>query len=371
MKILHAGNMANLGYVITKQLRKDNLDVELLIEKNPPKTSDPLRFDPELKNVYPEWINFFDKSAFWWKIELIKKMRNKKYDLIHAYVEFPIFAYLSRRPFIANTQGSDFRELALTNSVRGILLRRAYKKAKAVLFFQPDHYHIFSRLKLNNGIFLPPLWDISFFQSKKITSEYDDKFIIFHPTSLNWRLKGNNILINGFEKFVKNNPNAVLIIVDRGIDSQKTKDLIKKLGIENYIKFIHGPLNSWDLLKYYNIADVIVDQFVYGVLGSIAWEVFSCAKPLIAFVNDKQYTEVYGQAPSLANASTAIGVSEQLENLKNSGLRKKIGLESREWITKYHSPSIFLKKIKKLYEMVLSDEPIEDIRHAVYGQIND
>ena len=42
--------MVNLGYIIARQLRKNNLDVDLLMEKNPPKTSDPLKFDPELKN---------------------------------------------------------------------------------------------------------------------------------------------------------------------------------------------------------------------------------------------------------------------------------------------------------------------------------
>ncbi|WP_166286069.1 hypothetical protein, partial [Candidatus Nitrosotalea sp. FS] len=134
MNILHAGNMANLGYVISRQLRKSGIDADLLLEKNPPKGSDPFRFDPLLNGIYPDWISFYDKSKSSWKTSVIKKMRDKKYDLVHAYVEMPIFAYLSRRPFVAHTQGSDFREMAMGNSLRGILLRLAYKRAKAVLF---------------------------------------------------------------------------------------------------------------------------------------------------------------------------------------------------------------------------------------------
>ena len=56
MKILHAGNMANLGYTITRQLRKNGIEADLLMQKNPPKGSDPIRFDPELDNEYPEWV---------------------------------------------------------------------------------------------------------------------------------------------------------------------------------------------------------------------------------------------------------------------------------------------------------------------------
>lgn len=366
LNILHAGNMANLGYVISRQLRKSGINVDLLIEKNPPKGSDPLRFDPSLNGVYPDWILFYDKMKFSWKTNVIKKMRDKKYDLTHAYVELPIFAYLSRRPFIAHTQGSDFREMAMGNSFRGRLLRRAYKRAKVVLFFQPDHYPLFTKLKLDNGIFLPPLWDVSFFQPKHVPkNKFEDKFVIFHPANLEWRLKGNNVLVKGFAEFVKTNPNSILIIVDRGIDSQKTHDLVKSLGIENKSLFIKGPLNSTDLLHYYNLSDVIADQFTLGSLGSVGWESFSCAKPLLAFVNEQQYRMLYRQAPPIANASDPSDITKQLEILKDGKTRSDIGNQGRDWITKYHSPELFVKKIKIIYNSVLQNKKAEEIRSSL------
>ena len=150
--------MANLGYVICRQLKKSGFEVELLMEKNPPKAADPLRFDPMLNNQFPDWISFYDKTRSNWKIEIIKKMRDRKYDLIHAYVELPIFAYFSRRNFVAHTQGSDFREMAMGNSIRGILLRRAYKRSKAILFFQPDHYPLFTTLIEGLILKKPMIW---------------------------------------------------------------------------------------------------------------------------------------------------------------------------------------------------------------------
>lgn len=358
--------MANLGYSSVKQLRKDGLDVDLLMQKNPPKGSNPLLFDPTLKNRYPEWIHLFDKSKRFWHLDVIKKMRKKEYDLIHSYVEFPIFAYFSRKKFIANTQGSDFRELAFTNSVKGFLLRRSYRKAKAVLFFQPDHLPLFPKLKLKNGIFFPPSWDTEFFKPDQISrNEFVDDFVLFHPANLDWRLKGNNIFINGFANFVKEKSNSILIIVDRGIDSKKTHDLITKLGIEKNVKFVPGPLNSTDLIRYYNSVDVVVDQFAVGALGSIGWETFSCAKPLLAYINKKQYIQVYGESPPMANASTPSMVTQQLHKLLDENFRKELGSKSRSWITKYHSPITFSKKITKLYQGVLNNEPIDQIRQSL------
>ena len=155
--------MANLAYVITKQLRKTNVEAELFMEKNPIPIADPLVFDPSLHGKYPEWIYFFDKSKSSWKLQVIKKMRDKKYDLLHAYVEFPIFANFSSKPLIAQTQGSDLRELSQSNSLKGFLLRRAYHKAKTILFYQPDYYPILKKMDLKKEIFLPPFWDTSFF----------------------------------------------------------------------------------------------------------------------------------------------------------------------------------------------------------------
>jgi len=41
------------------------------------------------------------------------------------------------------------------------------------------------------------------------------------------------------------------------------------------------PLNTDDLQYYYNLADVIVDQFGIGSIGMITVEAMKCAKPVI------------------------------------------------------------------------------------------
>ncbi len=97
-KILIAGNMVNQGFVTFSKLRERGVNVELLMEKNPKTTNDPAYLDSNLKDNYPDWINFFDKKNRNWKFDIIRLM--KKFDLIHAWVEFSIFASFSREKTI-------------------------------------------------------------------------------------------------------------------------------------------------------------------------------------------------------------------------------------------------------------------------------
>jgi len=366
MNILYAGNMANVGYIICKQLRKYNLDIDLLMQKNPKYTSDPLKSDPSLNEKYPDWIKFFDKNQASWKFDVIKKMRDKKYDLIHGHVEFPIFAYFSRKPYISQTLGSDLRELAFSNSIRGFLLRRALRKAKVVFFSESLDPSLLQKLKINTGIHLPLMWDTDFFHKKEINkNEFSENLTLFHPTNLDWRLKGNDIFLKGFSKHVKKYPNIKLIIVDRGVDSKKTHQLVSSLKIEKYIKFIAGPLNSSELLHYYNLCDIVADQFVLDGVGGIGAETFSCEKPLLTYCTSETYGDLYAEPPPVINANKIEDVVKGLELLTDNNFRLKKGKEGRKWITAYHSGEKVSQKMRIVYEMVIEGQNINKIKDTV------
>jgi len=81
-----------------------------------------------------------------------------------------------------------------------------------------------------------------------------------------------------------------------------------------------------------------------------------------SYINEKQYRDVYGTSPPLANASTPTLIKKQLEMLLDNKIRNQLGNKARQWITKYHSPEIFSQKIKKLYKSILNNEPLEKIR---------
>lgn len=360
MKILHAGNMANVGYLTTKFLRINGIDVDLLLDT---KHTHPETYDPELKEGYPKWFIQYSLNKPLWKLQILKTMRKKQYDLIHAYVELPIFAYLSGKKFLVQALGSDFRELAQSKSLRGILLRRAYKKAKLILFSMPDHLSIYSKFGLNNGIFFPLPVNTSFFKPEKINhKKFENFFSIFHPTNLEWRLKKNNILIEGFAKFVKKYPSSILIIVDRGIDSDKTHELVKNLNIIDKVSFIKGPLTAIELKNYYNQVDVVADSFLFPALSGITNESLCCGKPVITYYPEEEFQGVYPEQPPILNASNPTEIFQQLEILNDETKRREFSKKSYEWVSKYNDPKFYCKKLQIIYESIINGENIEKIR---------
>jgi glycosyltransferase involved in cell wall biosynthesis len=363
MKILHAGNMANFAYLLVKKLRSDGIDSELLMNKNPHPSSDPTQYDPYLKENKPNWIKYYDLSKKMWPLHIMLSMW-KKYDLIHCYVELPIFAYFTNRKFITTAQGSDLSRLAFSNTLKGFLLRRAYKKAKVIVCPTVGCFPLLSKLNLQNGVFIPSIIDLKKFSPNPKPS-LNDRFTIFHPTSQIWNIKGNDKLIYGFKKFIEKYPKSNLIIVDHNIDSKKTKMLVQELDLEKFISFVKGPLNVDDLKKYYDVADVVADQFLATDLGGIGREVLSMKKPLLTSCWVSKYKEVFGSSPPIANASTSEEIAAQLELLTDLNFRQKIAEDGYIWINKNFNPDIISKKIQLLYQKIIDGEQIPNIQKSL------
>ncbi|MDE1766230.1 MAG: glycosyltransferase [Thaumarchaeota archaeon] len=360
MKILYAGNIANIGYLVAKQLRANSVDIDLLLENRPIVEQDPAKQDPELQNVYPQWVRFYEKNSSGWKRNIMKTMR--KYDLIESQYEHNIFAYFSRRPIVSRIVGDDLRDLAFSSSLRGFLMRRALRRARAVLFSTPAELALLARLKIKNMIFLPLFADVEFFKPVDTArGDFTDKFVVFHPANL-WSLKGNSILVKGFAEFIKDDSDAILIMIDRGPDSKVIHDLVDKLDISRNVHFLKGPLNSVELRHYYNISDVIADQFVVPEIGGIGREALCCQKPLLTLFDEAGYEKLFGEKPPVINASNHMEILDRLNYLKDAKVRMEIGKKGRDWACKHHSLVTYSKKLLAIYEGILDRERIDRVR---------
>lgn len=348
-------------------MRKAEVDMDLLMEKNPPSHNDPTVLDSSLKSEYPQWISFFEKNQPKWKRKIIKKM--SEYDIIQANSEFIFFSNFSKKPLIANPIGSELRILAFKNSIRGFLMRRALKKAKVIIVSSPKQIELLQKLKLHNGVLIPYFLEFPFFEplsTEKLETGKD--LVIFHPANLDWKIKGNNVLIKGFANFVNENPNSQLIIVDRGIDSEKTHDLIKKLGIEKQINFVEGPLDYLQLKHFYKISDVVADQFILGEIGSIGREALCCQRPLLSYFNENDYNRIYENLPPILNAFSGDDIQNQLEIMQDKKKRELTAKKGREWIEKNYSLSELANKFKIIYQSILEGKKIEEIRKLIGNQ---
>ncbi len=362
MNLLIAGNLVNNGYYLAKLLRANGISVDLLTKRNSQK-DDPKFFDSEMVE-YPDWIKFWNVSKWGWKIKIINLMR--KYDLIQASTELPIFALMSQRPFIALTTGSDIIELAHQKSIRGFLIRLAYKKAKAVIFGGPYMYPSIQKLNIKKSIFIPLIWDYQKFSPSQIRKDSKEKFTIFHPTGHRWNQKKNDIFLRAFALLAKNRNDVHLILIKRGSDFSKSMEILKNANVEDKITVIPNSIPQRDLQKYYIKSDVIVDQFVVGSTGLIGQEAMACEKPVIQYVDKGLYEKFYAEVPPIINASSEKEIYEVLltliENRKHSD---NIGKLSRKWLEKYHNPEKIIKKYMYLYQAIVDNVSFTTLKDEI------
>src|SRR3990172_4989073 len=249
MRILIAGNLANMGYEIAKAMRNKGMDVKLLLPKYPKIYEDPKFMYPQLEQEgYPNWLVRYDnhnRSLGWknWKFQVIREMRKKEYDIIIALTEFSIFAMFSGKPYGALSTGSDMRELSFEMTFKGFLYRLSYKKARFVIWGEPD----------------------------KIP-------------------------------------------------------LLKKLRIEKKSIFATAPRNSKEMEYYYNISDIVVDQFGVGSIGMITVEAMKCGKPVILYWDKEKFERCYDEIPlGLFSATTEEEILNALDKLlRDKTLREKL-----------------------------------------------
>lgn len=360
MNVLIAGNLANMGFEITKALRKKNINAKLLIPKYTHQSADPKFMYPELKNSgYPEWVITYDnkKRHFgWnnWKLQVVREMR-KNYDAIIALTEFSIFAMFSGKPYGALSTGSDMRELAFEKSLKGFLYRLSYKFARLIIWGEPDKIPLIKKLGISKKtVFCTAPRNVNFqIQNVKKDGEYSNKFIIFHPVSQYWRLKRNDKFLLAFEKLCSEYDNLYLIISERGQDLDKAKKILDGKNTQNRYKFV-PLLDSIQMQYYYNLCDVVIDQFNIGSIGMITMEAMKLGKPVLLNLDEKTFTECYKTPPnSLINVNSSQEIFTEIKKLNsNPSLCEEIGKNNKKWVEENWSTEELTARYIKICEAI-------------------
>jgi len=336
------------------------MDVDLQMGENPETAGDPKSSGELNTEEYPNWIKFWNWKKNW-KLDIIKTMR--KYDLISAATELPIFALFSFKPFVAVATGSDLTLLAQSHSFKGILLRLAYKRSKIVVYNLPSHEVFAKKLKLKKAIFIPLFRDFSKIEKNRtIHKSEQNKFVIFHPTHQDWDIKKNNIFLDAFDKISKKYDNVFLVIVNHGKDAKKSIKMIKERNLDDKCKILPHTLNQNELLENYQMCDVVVDQFGVGAFGFIGLEVLSQGIPLICYIKQDVYQTMYGESPPVLSGKTSDEISKNIEKLIiNKKFYHEISEAGKNWFDKFHSEEKIIKKYADLYKMVFEKYNYIDI----------
>jgi hypothetical protein len=180
-------------------------------------------------------------------------------------------------------------------------------------------------------------------------------------------IKGNDKFIRSFARFVKEkNPNVVLIMSNKGIDTVASKALVKQLDIDNkYVQWV-DDMPKYQLKKYQALPNVVmVDNFWhdrwyerypedkddvkvgfgFGCLESLA----SKSLLMTAFKNHEFYD---GETPPILDAFTEEEIYQRLLQLNEMTIeeRNQMRQAGYDFVLKWHEQTKVIHKHIEIIE---------------------
>jgi len=376
MKIACLGNMNNNLFSLTRYLRDEGFDAQLLL------------FDGELPHFHPS-ADSYDLSFSDYTVQLTwgsdftflaterRRIRRdlEPFDFIIACGTGPAFVHRAgRRLDVFAYYGSDlyltpffrFRLLGnpryqltdflLSRAQRSGISRASYVHSSSAI--APD---IIRRIGCSGRI-LPmpvpmiytPLYDPETIMGHAAASRWSGEFdairrssglVLFHHARHYWRqtadrhsLKGNDRLVRGFATFASANSEArpCLVMLEYGPDVEETKGLVRHLGIEDRVRWF-PPMTRKEIMLGLAAADIGCGEFEGGwFLSGTVCEALAMGKPLLHYYDPAGHPHSFGESYPLMNGRTAAEIARLLGDfMERPDHHRAAGKLGREWLLRH------------------------------------
>jgi Glycosyl transferases group 1 len=406
MKVHVYGNTLNIGFHAVQQLRKIGIEAILFLDQTSKFGHDfPWWEDSKLtpENL-PSWIKFYKTYPFFlMPSKETRRMINDFKDCDVALVSCwgPILASKAKVKFLFYSIGSDLNCISLVKDLKSVFYARLTLKQRILRSIKIATYstlqkraiikrasHIFVFMGYQEKPFISDfglwhktsremlLWDVDNYKIQKVTKVLEHlnifKIVFFMVARHSWASlwndpKGNDKFIKAYARFVKKfEPNAILICIEKGNDVDKSKSLVKSLGIDKYIKWV-SIMDKEGIRNYESINNcVVVDQFGHDDwlkkfpsennvpkmgFGFTAIEALAASKPLITAFTDIEYFN--NTLPPILYANTEQEIYEricevyQMDNIEREELGKKGSSFLQQWYNN-NNINVYANKLKAI-----------------------
>ncbi len=279
--------------------------------------------------------------------DVVKELWSNKFDIVHIHwASYGLLGLAGNTPFIIECHGDDVRS-RLRHPLFRVLLRAFLRKASVVLCITPDLLDVVREVT-PRVLFLPGPIDTDLFAPKTnepLNDTHPRTILLF--TRLD-PVKGCDIAIQGIVQFAKRHPDVRVKLLEWGPLSAVYKQRYQELF--EFIPFVASD----QVHELIQSADIVVGQVASGVLGLSELQAMSCAKPVItSFL----YKDAYPTLPPCCQATNALAVEQQLENLYLHPERgAELGQRARAWIIENHRTQVLTDQLEELYYSIVKQK---------------
>lgn len=284
-------------------------------------------------------------------------------DILHVSGAHIGVASFSNKPYVTFPYGADLYSLPFEDNEIGWMQKRGFRKATRHIISGKAAMDYIEQLGISRRKIdlIPYVIDTDVYAPmldnplRSTTREqFPGKIIFLLGSRQNWAWKGNDKLWRAIAKVNKITDKALFFAVWYGQDLDKSGQLIEDLKIENNIKKI-GVLSKPSLKKYIDAADVCIDQFTVGALGTFALESMSCAKPLVTYFNPEAHFSFEDKPPLLNAFSEDELVEAIIYCINNHNTLSELGYKHRSWIERYHGHKALWPAYDQVYKKAIMD----------------
>ena len=393
MKVHIYGNTLNSAYHLTKILRDKGIDAEIFLDNTSKFAQDYPWWDESnlSENNLPSWVHYYKTFPFFLVPNKITRQMIKdfsKCDIALVSCYGPILAMKAKVPFVFYSLGSDLNmislkkdfNIAIRNSssiggkIRKIikiltfspLQRKAIiKKASRIIVYMGYQYGPFIKSfnlekKTHKLRYPKDVINYAIPTDNILYQKYADYKVVFfmlsrHSWASEWNeYKGNDKFLKAYAKFIHNSrePNVLLILSYKGIDIEKSKDIIEEQKIGNYVEWVEN-MPKYKMKKYQSLPNVVMvdnfwhDQwhtqfpednplkpkvgFGFGCIESLA-----ASRPLITAFKDQDFYN--DEQPPIFDAFTENEIYSRINEVYDLTLAEleNEGKKGYEFVLKWH-----------------------------------
>jgi glycosyltransferase involved in cell wall biosynthesis len=287
--------------------------------------------------------------------ELISRMSSYDWLIVCGIGVVP--AFCSGVPYLYWPHGGDIRILPFQAATAydrffAAMLRVAISHATVKGTHDPTMVECFRKAGIQDAVaFLPFIVDVERYAprpeaghgllSDEILERAKGKRILLLSARQDFYWKGTDRFIRAFVRAVRDGAPLFLIVSRWGNDVKKTEAMLREGGVEHHVWYLEHVVSKPLLVRFYNLADVVVDQFAISAYGTTMLEAMACAKPVMIYLDEANFLRAWPEfrMPPVINVSDETGVYDALKEIgKGSIDLDEMGRHARAWIVEHHGP---------------------------------
>ena len=172
----------------------------------------------------------------------------------------------------------------------------------------------------------------------------DGKLKLFHPNSINEKIRGSLTFLKAFNIFTKEYEEVLIDIVKTGVDLIIAMQMCKKAGTLNKnVRFI-PKISHNGIQNVYMDYDATVGIFKSGIVSTVGLESWAVKRPILNYINPKLYHNF-----EYISSCTVDEIVEGLHKLTDVKTRKKLAEAGFRYVNQHHDVRKIAQQVKEIY----------------------